>query len=337
MKRCDTHAEVGALAPCSRCGRHYCDPCLSALIEGRVACEGCRGAEEAKGGRPWGFAAVVLAACGLGAFGLARTELRHSGQPSWALYGLAGVFALAFAGFIVSRKHATLRVERREPGDVTEEAGMPYRQVGRVVKKPRLPPVSGRLTAFTLLMCLAFSALAAPFATHLPRWVEAEIVCGASWVVWTAVLTSILYRGGKVADDHRFEPSLWFAKPTAPRPPGSRGKKVKPAKRSWFDGIGDIGSIGDAGEGCVILIGALLLAGAAVLTAWLLVELVIPALFTLAYLLLIRALKVATNDDVGCAGDLARSVRRGALFATLFVGPLLVLVALVHLVARKSF
>ncbi len=81
----------------------------------------------------------------------------------------------------------------------------------------------------------------------------------------------------------------------------SKRKKDKGSSGgSWFDGlggIGDLGGLGDAGEGCLFIIGAVVLAGGAVLMAWLLVELVIPALFTLAYLLIIRALRLATNDD----------------------------------------
>jgi hypothetical protein len=180
-------------------------------------------------------------------------------------------------------------------------------------------------------MCCGFCALTMPFALHLPRWVEAEIVFGASWFVWAAVLTSTLYRGERIADDHRFEPSLWFLE----EKPGPAGVRAKSGADKPGGGWGSIGNIGDIGEAFVLL-GAILLACVAVLTAWLLVELVIPALFTLAYLLLIRALKLATNDGTGCRGDLGRSLRRGALFATLYVGPLLVLAAIIHLVARKS-
>jgi hypothetical protein len=279
----------------------------------------------------------------MGSFAFARAEVRATGEPSWELYGLASVFALAFAGFVVSRKRTGLPVGRREAGEMLEDArgqDGPYRQMARRVVPRRLPPVSGRLTAFALLMSFVFCALAAPFAMHLPRWVEAEIVFGAGFFAWTGVLATILYRGRRVADDHRFDPSLWFTKAKKKEEKEApKARKAKPVaasgSSSWLD-LPDLGGIGDAGEGCLILIGAILLAGAAVLTAWLLVELVIPALFTVAYLLLIRALKVATNDNTGCAGDLPRSIGRGALYASMFVGPLLMLVLLVHLVARRS-
>jgi hypothetical protein len=348
-KVCNTHPEVSALTDCSRCGRSYCDPCLPALVEGLCACAGCANAERAQTGRPWGFAAVVLLACVMGSLGFARAEIRATGSPSWEIYGLACALALGFAGFIVSRKRTGgSKVEPREPGNEPEDARRagPYRQMARRVVARKLPPVSGRLTAFTVLMCCAFCALTMPFALHLPRWVETEIVFGACWFVWTGVLAATLYRGSRIADDHRFDPTIWFMDKKKEPPsgkPGKQGKQTKKGKDKSGGGgggggwsIGDIGNLGDAGEGCLILIGAVLLAGAAILTAWLLVELVIPALFTLAYLLLIRALKLATNDESGCAGDVSRSLRRGAMFATIYVGPLLVLAALVHLVARKS-
>ena len=251
-------------------------------------------------------------------------------------------------------------------GEVSDEeardAAGPYRQMARRTVVRRLPPVSGRLTAFTLLMCLTWSSLAAPFAMHLPRWVEAEIVLLVSWFAWAGVLAYLLHRGGRISDDHRFGPSFWFlqkkgknaaasAEPTVTASDVKRSKKAREKKErerkkqaksssggSWFDGlggIGDLGSLGDAGEGCLFIVGAILLFGAAVLTAWLVVELVIPAIFTLAYLLIIRALKLATNDDT-CQGDVPRAVGRGALFATLYLGPLFLLVVLVHMIARKS-
>jgi hypothetical protein len=276
----------------------------------------------------------VLVACGTGAVAFARAEIRATHAPGWEIYLLACVLAVAFAGFVVSRKRVGPTVHPREPGHAPEDtrpAG-PYRQLARRAVACRLPPISGRLTAFTLLMCFGFCALATPFAMHLPRWIETEIVFGACWFVWTAVLTATLYRGARIADDHRFAPALWFNE----EKPAARGVRPRPSGGGWS--VGDLGYFGDIsdGEGCLVLLGAILLAGGVVLAAWLLVELVIPALFTLAYLLLIRALKLATNDDTGCAGDLTRSLRRGALFASVFVGPLLVLAALVHLVARRS-
>lgn len=333
--QCDTHPDAPALASCSRCGRPFCDSCLPALVERLCACAGCANAARARTGRPWGFAAVVLVASLTGSFAFARAEAQATRTPSWEIYSLACVLAVAFAGFIVARKRVGLSVEPREPGHEPEDARRagPYRQMARRVVARRLPPVSGRLTAFTLIMCFGFCALTTPFALHLPRWIETEIVFAACWFVWTAVLAATLYRGTKIADDHRFAPALWFRKekPVAQVAQGEQPARASGGGWNW----GDIGDVGD-GEGCLVLLGAILLAGGAVLTAWLLVELLIPALFTLAYLLLIRALKRATNDESGCAGDLPRSLGRGALFASIYVGPLLLLAALVHLVARRS-
>jgi hypothetical protein len=170
---------------------------------------------------------------------------------------------------------------------------------------------------------------------HLPTWVEAEIVLGAWWATWTATLSVLLYRGRPVADDHRFSPSFWFGGGDEKSPsPKAGGGAVAPAKQSsgrWYEGWSGFSD----GEGCAYLIGAILIAGAAVLLAWVLVELVVPAVFTLAYMLLIRALKRATNDTHGCKGEALRSLGYGAWWAGLYVVPIAVVVLLVHAVARR--
>jgi hypothetical protein len=197
----------------------------------------------------------------------------------------------------------------------------------------RAPPLSGRLTALALMLCFVFTALAAPFAMHLPKWLEAEIVLGVWWVVWAIALSVILYRGTRVSDDHRFSPSISLGDLGG----GGRTKRSSSSSSGtgFFDGLSGVGDLADGGEGCLYVIGALLLAGAALLVAWLLVELIVPTLFTLAYLLLIRALQVVTNDRHGCKGIPVRSAGYGSLWATIYILPLVVVVLIVHAVARK--
>jgi hypothetical protein len=291
-------------------------------------------------GRPWGFAAAVLVTGGAASLALARAEAKNGGEPSWVLYGLASVLMLAVSGFIVSRKRKGLRTEPRQAGAMIEveepaQGGGPYRAMARRRFIPRVPPLSGRLVALALMLCFAFTALAAPFAMHLPKWAEAEIVLGAWWLVWAGALATILYRGSRVSDDHRFSPNLWVGgSPDLSDGPKSKRRGSRSGGFSWADGLSGIGDVD--GEGCLYVIGAILLAGAAVLMAWLLVELIVPAIFTLAYLLLIRALQVVTNDRHGCKGDVGRAAGYGALWATIYIAPLAAVVLVVHAIARKK-
>jgi hypothetical protein len=289
-------------------------------------------------GRPWGFAAMVLLTGGAASLALARAEAKHGDEPSWVFYGLAMVLMLGVSGFIVSRKRKGLETEPRQSGSMIEveepaQGGGPYRAMARRRFIPRTPPLSGRLTALALMLCFVFTALAAPFAMHLPKWLEAEIVLGAWWAVWAIALSVILYRGTRVSDDHRFSPSISLGDFGGGG--GTRRSSSSSSSSSWFDGLSGIGDLGDAGEGCLYLIGAILLAGAALLVAWLLVELIVPTIFTLAYLLLIRALQVVTNDRHGCKGIATRAAGYGALWATIYIVPLAVVVLVVHVIARK--
>jgi hypothetical protein len=312
------------------------------LIEGRAGCAACGNDAAMHRGRPWGFAAAVLLTGGAASLALARAEAKKGDEPSWFFYGLAMVLVLAISGFIVARKRKGLETEPRQSGSMIEveepaQGGGPYRAMTRRRFIPRTPPLSGRLTALALMLCFAFTALAAPFAMHLPKWVEAEIVLSAWWIVWAISLGVILYRGTRVSDDHRFAPSVSLSDFGGGR--GARRSSSRTSSSSssagWFDGLSGIGDLGDAGEGCLYVIGAILLAGAALLVAWLLVELIIPTVFTLAYLLLIRALQVVTNDRHGCKGIPSRAAGYGALWATIYIVPLAVVVLIVHAIARK--
>ena len=123
-------------------------------------------------------------------------------------------------------------------------------------------------------------------ALHLPHWVEAELVLSLWWAGWAAVLTTLLYRGFRLSDDHVL---------AAPRFDWPSRRKTSEA--SGCDPVGciDLGGWGEA------LLGALLLV-VTFAASWLVVELVVPALFFLSYLLVRGALARVTNDDHACAG-----------------------------------
>lgn len=325
---CESHPETPAHGRCSRCDRPLCDECLPNLIEGKIACAACTSVAQANAGRPWAFAGAILVTFGTGSFALARAETKRTGSASWFLYILAGLIVLGVIGFGLAKPRDRFKIEPRPSSVEAKEAGLgqgPYRQTARRRFVPRVPPLSGRLTALALLLCCSFTAAAAPFAMHLPTWLEAEIVLGAWWATWTATLAVLLYRGRPVVDDHRFSPSFWFG--------GNDAKPTVGKSSSGSSGWGDLASAD--GEGCAYVIGAILIAGAAVLLAWLLVELVVPAVFTLAYMLLIRALRRATTDTHGCKGEPLRALGYGALWSSLYVLPIAAVVLLVHAIAKK--
>jgi len=64
--------------------------------------------------------------------------------------------------------------------------------------------------------------------------------------------------------------------------------------------------------------------------AWLVVELLVPGIFFLAYLLVRGALARVANDRHDCEGNLVRSVGWGVGWATAYVAPLALVVWLVH-------
>ena len=60
------------------------------------------------------------------------------------------------------------------------------------------------------------------------------------------------------------------------------------------------------------------------------VELVVPLVFVLVYVVVMKALTTVAHDRHDCRGALARSIGWGAAWALLFVGPLAVVVLGVH-------
>lgn len=182
-------------------------------------------------------------------------------------------------------------------------------------RAPTIPRASARRLTIGILAALGFTAATVPFAFHLPRWVEAELVVAAWWTIWSIVLAVIAYRGAKVADDHR---------------PGSgrvveltsKGTSKWSSKWSWiFEGASDP-------EGCALALLILAVVGVALLGAWLVVELVAPAVFIVAYRGVVRAL--AKAHAANTRGNVVRSTLSGMGWAALGTAPLAVLVAIVH-------
>ena len=129
--------------------------------------------------------------------------------------------------------------------------------------------------------------------------------------------------------------SMISAPPSAPEAGAGRpATKARSGGGSIVDwSIGD-GCSGADGEGCIAAIVVVVALGAALGIAWVFVELAMPLAFFLLYAVLMRAIRRAASDRRGCAGDLAKSLGWGALWATIYVLPIAALTWVVHAVHR---
>ena len=188
---------------------------------------------------------------------------------------------------------------------------------------------STRATVGLVLGCLAFTATALPFAFHLPRWVEAELVLAAWWVTWAIVLTVLAYRGRPLDESHRLELRGPFASSPSPAVAvtvaAASAPPATPERSRWYKWL-DLGSA-DA-EGFLFLLVAAIVVGIALFAAWLVIELAAPAVFFLAYLGIARAL--GTTLASSHRGDMVRSGLHGAAWATAYVAPIAGVIAILH-------
>ena len=144
------------------------------------------------------------------------------------------------------------------------------------------------------------------------------MVLGAWWLVWVIGLTWLLFRGHHVEDD-----AEWMGK--------GRGRW-----RDWGDclNVPDLGCAVDEGCATILLaIVAFLLLGLAFL---LLIELLIPAIALLLLLSIGGMFARAVNDNHHCEGNLGLSVLWGAIWATVYIGPLAAIVIWVINVLPKN-
>ena len=149
---------------------------------------------------------------------------------------------------------------------------------------------------------------------------EAELVLGAWWLLWTGLLTWLLVTGHRVSDDHGLD---------------ARGASKLERLREWLDYTPHLDA-GDADSlpGLVVsLVLGLLAAILFALAAWFLVELAIPAIALVAYVVIRGMLARVANDHHGCEGNLARALGWGALWATIYTAPLALAVWLAHRLA----
>jgi hypothetical protein len=195
----------------------------------------------------------------------------------------------------------------------------PYREspFARLFAAPP-PRVSARTTVVLVLACMTFTALVVPFALQLPRWLEIEGVLGGWWASWAAVLAVLAYRGRPLDDGAA---ALWPDEAPSAQPRPVREAEARPS-RWWY-----LADLTFNSEGVVVVLALCLALG----VAWLVVELVAPAVFFATWVGLTHAVRRARVSRR--RGQLAYAALHGVLWATAYVAPLAVAVALVHKLA----
>lgn len=202
--------------------------------------------------------------------------------------------------------------------------------IRRVIQKMQLPMVSGATSAIVLFVCL-LAACSLVFVVgmtmHLAPWIRVELMMVAWWLIWTISLATVLYRGLRVSDDHVLgAPRSWW---------GGRGKDQKAGRgSSWLSGSWDL-PLGGADEGCAWVVGIVLAIAAALVLAWLLIEVVVPVLAFIFYAMIRGMLARIANNDHGCAGHPGLAVFWAAVWATVYSAPLALLVFVIHLIVAQ--
>ncbi|HEV3260589.1 MAG TPA: hypothetical protein VG013_27285 [Gemmataceae bacterium] len=195
--------------------------------------------------------------------------------------------------------------------------------------RARLRRLSGKVAAAWLVICLLLTAVLIPMALRLPPWIESEIVLGVWWVVWFVVLTTFLYSGLRVTDDHALQqPRNWFSSWFSSNQRKSE-KQTEP-RGSWWDGFFWGWFLGD--ELVYLIIAAVVLVGG----IWLLFEVAIPVILFLLYFVARGMLAGVANDRHHCRGNLGRAVVWGFVWATVYTGPLAGAVWFVHFVHQRA-
>jgi hypothetical protein len=192
-----------------------------------------------------------------------------------------------------------------------------------LAKRVRLPRLSGKASAAWLVVCFGLTGVLIPMVLRLSPWIKFEIVLAIWWAVWLAVLTSLLFAGQRVSDDHQLgEPRNWlsfFKRPQAG------------TSSDWWDGF-FWGSLFVDGEACLmgvaIIVGFIVLLG----VIWFLIEVAIPVLAFLLHFVTRGMLAQVVNDRHHCRGRLGRALAWGFLWASVYTSPLAGVVWFIHYV-----
>jgi hypothetical protein len=329
-KNCANHPGVASITRCASCGRELCGECWLRNVDGVPWCEQCLHHLTSRGGNVALGVAAFLASAGIAAL-FWRWQRPH--PDSWILWTCFAVIACVGSTYVATRKpDAPNRLVTLRPLDSSavvpaDTRGRPFRSRLRAASRLVASPVSGLWTASLLLACMIVVAVALPGLLSLPRWLETEAVVVAWWAIWTAVLSTLLYRGWRLSDDHILAP---------PRPPWGRSENNQPAIRGVhaLDGCNLVGCIDVDGCGAVAL--AALVFGLILAAVWLVIELAVPALFFFAYILVRTSLARVANDPHNCEGHLRRALLWAAIWASVYALPLALAIVSIHWFLRST-
>ena len=303
-----------------------CDACFRFVVSGDPACVRCAHELRTRARRQKSFAiSVALVALGAGALLWRRGEDWHV----WALGGVGALAGVMLSGVLftrLSRRAPPPEVARRTDelprGDVAVSAAAIRAARRRRLAALLTPSLSGRSTALFVLAAMAFAAIAFPVALRLPRWLELEVVLGAWWSIGFALLSTVLYRGYRLEDDHFFH---------APGMDGQTRDAFKGFDPSGgCDPGGFAGGCDDIAGGFIALAALVVFLFAILVVAWLVVELAIPLAFVAFYVLAVAAIRRAARDNHACRDRLGRSLLWGATWSTLYFAPLAAIVVAVQ-------
>ncbi len=330
---CRDHPQVAALARCATCDRLLCDECYRFRLDERPACARCAYESATRTQRRVSFAsAFVCITWGGALWATRRWDLWDEHAVELTLFGVASLFV---AGIIVRTARGAHQptLENRDRDEHAppelDHRGNVFRANARRVLLAASPKVSGRATAMVLIASLAAAATLLPASMKLPRWVEVEAVLAAWWVIVTATLVVLLYRGFRLRDD-------WVYLSPWNRPAAEPSADAKPPSRAWrlADGCSFDGCSGIDGEGFAVVLLILGALSAGLVASWVFVELLMPVAFLLMYWLFMRAIGRVANDRHGCEGRGLAALGWGSLWATLYVAPIALLTWVFHVVRR---
>jgi hypothetical protein len=182
----------------------------------------------------------------------------------------------------------------------------------------RRPGVSASRAILVLLTLLALAAFLVPLPMHRPAWIEAEAVVVVWWLVWAGALSWLLYTGVGLRDDFRVNGS-----------DDNSGPWWRHMSHLDFGNL-DVGGMDESG--CVTMLVGIVLVGLLILVGWILLEVIFPLVIPLTYGVMLLLLTRVVHRHASCRGQLLKAMAFGAGWASLYTLPLVMGVAVVHLI-----
>lgn len=313
-----------------------CDECYDFVIDDRPACVGCGYEASTRSQRRLSLAISFLG-LGLGlSYWLWRNRYTHEelGGLIWLLAASVVVGSGLIFAFWDRGSPAAARRDREVevPAELAEVGpSHPYRARLRRAAARLAPRVSGAATAGIVGAALALSAVALPAMFDLPRWVEIEIVLAVWWLLSSALLGFLLYRGFRLKDDFVFVP--FWRRSRAPAG-GGGASGGSGSSSSWLDSCGCDGCSGVDGEGVLVALALAVVLAVLLGAAWVVAEIALPVLLFSAYAVIHRAITRVAHDTHACEGNVGRAIGWGIAWATIYVVPLSAVVWGVHVATR---